>query len=150
MALRMKKLPLVRVAEIAFLTTRTEECAKFYRKIGLDFPVRPNKKHIHFADVGEQYFGFAHEDRGFMSGHGDEMVKVPLHMAFEVQPDKLDECIRFLKRKGVKCSPKNENSRGWHGSRRAWSTYFSDPAGNIMELWAPQGRTWNPPSPAAD
>ena len=145
----MKKLPLLRVAEVAFLTTRTEECAKFYRKIGLEFPARPNKRRIHFADVGEQYFGFAHEDRGFMSGYGDEMVKVPLHVAFEVQPDKLDACIRFLERKGVKCSPKVENSRGWHGSQRAWSTYFSDPAGNILELWAPQRRIRNLPCPGA-
>jgi catechol 2,3-dioxygenase-like lactoylglutathione lyase family enzyme len=134
----MKKLPLVRVAEVAFLTKKTEECARFYRKIGLEYPARPNKKHIHFADVGEQYFGFAHEDRGFMNGYGDEMVKVPLHVAFEVPFDQLDECIAFLEHKGIKCSSKIENSKGWHGSRRAWSTYFSDPAGNIMELWAPQ------------
>lgn len=134
----MKKLPLVRVVEVAFLTKETEECARFYRKIGLEYPARPNKKHVHFADVGEQYFGFAHEDRGFMSGYGDAKVKIPLHIAFEVPLDQMDESITFLKHKGIKCSPKIEDSKGWHGSKRSWSVYFSDPAGNIVELWAPE------------
>jgi catechol 2,3-dioxygenase-like lactoylglutathione lyase family enzyme len=127
----------VRVAEVAFPTSKLEACASFYRELGLPFSVDPDRRRIQFADVGEQFFGFAHEDRGFMNGF-DEMVKAPLHVAFEVPGDQLDECIAFLNSKGIKCSPKIEISPGWHGVKKAWSTYFTDPAGNIMELWAPQ------------
>ena len=133
----LDRLPLVRVAEVAFPTPKLAECAQFYRQIGLEFRKDPDITEIHFTDVGEQYFGFAHEDRGFMTGYGEEMAKAPLHVAFEIPADKIDECISFLKSKGIKCSPKVEISERWHGAKKATSIYFKDPAGNIMELWAP-------------
>lgn len=130
---------MVRVAEIAFLTPALGDCAKFYRKLGLEYPKKPSKRYIHFADVGKQFFGFAHEERGFYDGHG-KYIKVPLHVAFEVPGDRLDECRRFLVSLGIKCSPKIEASRGWHGAEASASIYFMDPAGNIMELWGPRRR----------
>lgn len=135
----LDKLPLLRVAEVAFLTPKLEECANFYRMLGLDdFSPDPDRKMIHFANVGEQYFGFADEERGFFSGYDDENIKVPLHIAFEVADNSLNECITFLTSKGVKCSPKIKNSRDWHGAKQPYSVYFRDPHGNIMELWARQ------------
>lgn len=136
--IELDELPLLRVAEIAFLTSKLDECAKFYRGLGLGYKVRLDKKHIHFADVGEQFFGFAHKDRGFFSGYDNERLKVPLHIAFEVPSNQIDECTAFLTSKRIKCSPKVENSKGWHGARKSTSVYFQDPHGNIMELWAPQ------------
>jgi catechol 2,3-dioxygenase-like lactoylglutathione lyase family enzyme len=80
--LPIDKLPLIRVAEIAFLTPKIEECARFYRELGLEqFSQDPDKKTIHLADVGEQYFGFADEERGFFDGAGGH-IRVPLHVAF--------------------------------------------------------------------
>ena len=134
----MNKLPLLRVAEIAFLTSKLEDCAKFYRDLGLGYKVAPDRKRIHFANVGEQFFGFAHEHRGFFSGYDDKYLKVPLHVAFEVPGNQLDGCIAFLTSKGIRSSPKVKNSKGWHGADKSASVYFQDPNGNIMELWAPQ------------
>jgi len=133
----LDRLPLVRVAEVAFLTPKLEDCARFYRRLGLKFDENPDPKHIHFADVGEQYFGFAHEDRGFFTGYDEERIKAPLHVAFEIPADQLENCVSFLNSKGVKCSSKVENSEGWHGAPKSTSVYFTDPAGNILELWAP-------------
>ncbi len=128
---------MLRVAEVAFSTSKLVECSKFYRELGLDdFSAVPDKKAIHFANVGEQYFGFANEERGFFSGYDNEMIKVPLHIAFEVPNNSLNECMTFLSSRGVKCSPKIKGSRGWHGGKEPYSVYFKDPQGNIMELWA--------------
>lgn len=107
--------------------------------MGLAYDEDPDVKRIHFADVGEQYFGFAYEDRGFFTGYDEERIKAPLHVAFEIPGDKIDECVAFLISREVKCSPKVENSTGWHGALKSASVYFEDPAGNIIELWAPQG-----------
>ncbi len=131
----MNKLPLLRVSEVAFLTPKLEECVEFYRKIALqDLPLNPQR--INFANIGEQLFGFADEKRGFLDGYGG-YTKALFHVAFEVPSDKLDECVAFLNDKGIKTSPKNEFS-DWHGTTKSTSVYFTDPAGNIMELWAPQ------------
>ena len=134
----MEKLPLVRVAEVAFLTRDVGRCAKFYRELGLPFDAKPDTKRIHFADVGEQYFGFAGEERGFFTGYDDERARAPLHVAFEVPSDEIDDCVAFLRSRGVEVSPKVEGSPGWHGAAKSTSVYFSDPAGNIIELWAPR------------
>jgi len=134
----MDKLPLLRVSEVAFLTTKPRECTEFYRKIGLeDLPSDP--KRINFANVGEQLFGFCDADPGFIDGCGG-YTKALIPVAFEVPFESLDECIAFLNAKGIKTSPKNEFS-GWHGTTKSTSVYFSDPAGNIMELWAPEKDT---------
>jgi catechol 2,3-dioxygenase-like lactoylglutathione lyase family enzyme len=130
------KLPLLRVAEVAFLTPRLEECVEFYRGLGLEYPSRSDPTKIQFAEVGEQLFGFAHEKRGFIDGYGG-FIKAPIHVAFEVPSAQLDECIKFLASKGVRTSPKIANSEGSHGAKRSTSVYFRNPAGNIIELWAP-------------
>ena len=87
--------------------------------------------------MGEQYFGFAHGDKGFFTGYDEERIKVPLDVAFEIPADQLENCVSFLNSKGVKCSSKAKNSEGWHGASKSTSIYFTDPAGNILELWAP-------------
>jgi catechol 2,3-dioxygenase-like lactoylglutathione lyase family enzyme len=131
----MNKLPLLRVSEVAFLAPKLEECVGFYRKIGLqDLTLNPQR--INFANIGEQLFGLADEKRGFLDGYGSYR-KAPFHVAFEVPSGKLDECVAFLNAKGIKTSPKNEFS-DWHGTTKSTSIYFTDPAGNIMELWAPE------------
>ncbi len=133
---------MLRVSEVAFLTTRLQECIEFYRKIGLeDFP--SDLQRINFANVGEQLFGFCDERRGFIDGYGG-YTKALFHVAFEVPGDTLDECIAFLDAKGIKTSPKNE-SFGWHGAVKSTSVYFTDPAGNIMELWAPENSSQQEP-----
>jgi len=131
----MDKLPLLRIAEVAFLTTRLEECAEFYKKIGMeDFPVPLTR--LNFANVGEQLFGFCDETQGFTDGHGG-YTKALLHVAFEIPSDSLDECIAFLNSKGIKTSPKKQ-FLNWHATEKSTSVYFADPAGNILELWAPE------------
>jgi catechol-2,3-dioxygenase len=75
----------------------------------------------------------------FIDGYGG-YTKASLHVAFEVPNDKLDERITFLSAKGIKTSPKNKFS-GWHGAPKSTSVYFTDPAGKIIELWAPDKST---------
>jgi catechol 2,3-dioxygenase-like lactoylglutathione lyase family enzyme len=132
----LKKLPLLCVVEVAFLTPKLAQCIEFYRKLGLEYSPKPDPKKIHFAGFGEQLFGFAHEDRGFFTGYEREFEKTTLHVAFEVPYNQLDDCAAFLVSNGIKSSPKVENSEGWHGAKKSASIYFKDPAGNIMELWA--------------
>lgn len=129
----MDRLPLERVAEIAFLTGKVRECMDFYRRIGLDLPAMEER--INFAAVGEQLFGFCNERDGFFDGKGG-FVKARLHVAFEVPEESLDECISFLRMRGVETSPKSK-FENFHGTRSSTSVYFFDPAGNIIELWAP-------------
>ncbi len=129
----MNKLPLRRVAEVAFLASNAMECREFYRKIGLDISVKPER--INFANVGEQLYGVCDSKQGFIDGSGG-FVKAMLHVAFEVPGEKLDDCISFLDSKGIKASPKNKFTN-WHGVPHSTSVYFPDPAGNIIELWAP-------------
>ncbi len=126
---------MLRISEVAFLTPKLEECVEFYRKIGLQ-DLSLNPQGINFANIGEQLFGFADEKRGFLDGYGG-YTKALFHVAFEVPNDELDECVAFLNDKGNKTSPKNEFS-DWHRTTKSTSVYFTDPAGNIMELWAPQ------------
>jgi catechol 2,3-dioxygenase-like lactoylglutathione lyase family enzyme len=133
----MKKLPLLRIAEVAFLSSNIEECVSFYRKLGLEYSPNFDRSKIQFTNIGEQLFGFSSTDRGFFSGYDERMVMSRLHIAFEVPSEKLDECISFLHSHHIECSPKNENSKGWHGAERSQSVYFTDPEGNILELWAP-------------
>jgi len=59
------------------------------------------------------------------------------HIAFEVLDEKIDECVEFLKAKGIKVSPKTQWDN-FHDVPHSTSIYFSDPAGNIIELWAPR------------
>lgn len=99
----MKKLPLIRVAEVAFLTAKTKGSARFYRQLGLPFDEKSDLRQIHFVDVGEQYFGFADRERGFFTGYDEEFVKPPLHVAFEIPSYKIDDCVSFL-RSGVSCA----------------------------------------------
>jgi catechol 2,3-dioxygenase-like lactoylglutathione lyase family enzyme len=133
----MDRLPLLRVAEVAILTPNLRECVTFYSQLGLNYRVDLDATKIHFAEVGEQLFGFADEKRGFIDGYGG-YVHVPLHIAFEVPHDQLNQCIAFLNSKGIQTSPKVENTEGWHGAKRLTSVYFQDPARNVMELWAPK------------
>ena len=65
-------------------TSKLVQCIEFYRKLGLEYSPNPDPKKIHFAGVGEQLFGFAHEDRGFFTGYEEEFEKATLHVAFEV------------------------------------------------------------------
>ncbi|MGC8558629.1 MAG: VOC family protein [Nitrososphaeria archaeon] len=132
----MEKLPLQRIVEVAFLTSNIDKCAEFYNKLGIEYP-EIDKNKVQFAEVGEQLFGFSDQDRGFFTGYNEEFIKAPLHIAFEIPFDSIDECIEFLRLKNVTCSPKVENSPGFHGVTRSISVYFKDPAGNIIELWAP-------------
>jgi len=133
----MDRLPLVRVAEVAFLASNVKDCIDFYRKIGMvDLPADPGR--LNFAGVGEQLYGVCDEKIGFFDPWTDSYSKDwRFHVAFEVPSDKLDESIEFLKAKGIKVSPKNQWDN-FHGVPHSTSIYFLDPAGNIIELWAPK------------
>jgi catechol 2,3-dioxygenase-like lactoylglutathione lyase family enzyme len=133
----MDRLPLVRVAEVAFLASNVKDCIDFYRMIGMvDLPDSPGR--LNFSRVGEQLYGVCDEKIGFFDPWTDSYSKDwRFHVAFEVPSDKLDESIEFLKSKGINVSPKNEWDN-FHGVPHSTSIYFLDPAGNIMELWAPK------------
>jgi catechol 2,3-dioxygenase-like lactoylglutathione lyase family enzyme len=136
---RMKRLPLRGVAEVAFLAANVNECLDFYKKIGLVdfFPVDATKPgRFNFANVGEQLFGVCDEKEGFIDGHGG-FVKSKLHVAFEIPAEKLDESISFLETQGINVSPKTQ-AKHFHGVAQSTSVYIPDPAGNIIELWAPR------------
>jgi len=61
----MDRLPLVRVAEVAFLASNVKECVDFYRNIGmLDLPASPRR--LNFAHVGEQLYGICNDKTGFL------------------------------------------------------------------------------------
>ncbi len=134
----MNRLPLRRVAEVAFLASNISECLDFYKKIGLvGFPVDSTKpSRLNFANVGEQLFGVCDEKEGFIDGHGG-FVKSKLHVAFEIPPEKLDESVSFLESQGINVSPKT-HAKDFHEVAQSTSVYFPDPAGNIIELWAPR------------
>jgi catechol 2,3-dioxygenase-like lactoylglutathione lyase family enzyme len=133
----MNKLPLVRVAEVAFLASNVKECVDFYGKIGMvDLPASPGR--LNFAHVGEQLYGVCDGKTGFLDPWtGGYSKNWKFHVAFEVPYDKLDECVEFLKRKGINVSPKEEWD-DFHDVAHSTSIYFPDPAGNIIELWAPK------------
>jgi len=133
----MDKLPLLRVAEVAFLASNVKECIDFYRKIGMaDLPTSPSR--LNFASVGEQLYGVCDEKVGFFDPWtGGYSKDWRLHVAFEVADEKLDECIEFLKTRGIKVSPKTQWD-DFHNVPHSTSIYFRDPAGNIIELWAPR------------
>jgi catechol 2,3-dioxygenase-like lactoylglutathione lyase family enzyme len=133
----MDRLPLIRVAEVAFLAPNVKDCIDFYRKIGMvDLPTAPGR--LNFARVGEQLYGVCDEKTGFFDPWtGGYSKDWRLHVAFEVPGDKLDECIEFLKAKEIKVSPKTQWDN-FHGVPHSTSVYFPDPAGNILELWAPK------------
>lgn len=130
----MDKLPLIRVVEVAFLTTKLQECAEFYRKIGMN-DLSSDPQRLNFANVGEQLFGFCDQKIGFIDGN-EGYTKAPLHIAFQIPYESLDECVSFLNSKGIETSRKNDGIN-WHGATRSISVYFSDPAGSILELWTP-------------
>ena len=134
----MNVLPLVRVAEVAFLASNVKECIDFYKKIGMvDLPATPGR--LNFARVGEQLYGVCDEKIGFFDAWtGGYSKDWRFHVAFEVPLDKIDECIGFLKTKGVKVSPRIEWETTFHGAAQSSSVYFLDPAENIIELWAPK------------
>jgi catechol 2,3-dioxygenase-like lactoylglutathione lyase family enzyme len=96
----MDKLPLVRVAEVAFLASNVKECVDLYRRICmLDLAAGPGR--LNFARVGEQLYGVCDDKTGFFDPWtGSYSKDWRLHIAFEVPDDKLDECIEFLKAEG--------------------------------------------------
>jgi len=62
----MDRLPLIRVAEVAFLASNVKECIDFYRKIGMaDLPASPGR--LNFARVGEQLYGVCDGKIGFLT-----------------------------------------------------------------------------------
>ena len=128
---------MIRVAEVAFLASNVKDCVDFYRRIGMvDLPARPGR--LNFARVGEQLYGVCDEKTGFFDPWtGGYSKDWRFHVAFEVAYEKLDECVEFLKAKGIRVSPKTEWDN-FHGVIHSTSIYFPDPAGNIIELWAPR------------
>lgn len=133
----MDRLPLIGVAEVAFLTSNLKECLDFYKQIGMtDLPASPGR--LNFAKVGEQLYGICDGKTGFFDPWtGGYSKDWRFHIAFKVPDDKLDECIEFLKANEVKVSPKTKWNN-FHGVPHSTSVYFLDPAGNIIELWAPR------------
>ena len=128
---------MIRVAEVAFLAPNVKDCVDFYRRIGMvDLPASPGR--LNFARVGEQLYGVCDEKTGFFdpwtSGYSKDWR---FHVAFEVADEKLYECVEFLKAKGIRVSPKTQWDN-FHGVIHSTSIYFPDPAGNIIELWAPK------------
>lgn len=102
----------------------------------LDLPASPRR--LNFAHVGEQLYGIGDDKTGFLDPWTDGYSKEwKFHIAFEVPDEKLDECIKFLKAKGIKVSPKTQWDN-FHNVAYSTSLYFPDPAGNIIELWAPK------------
>src|SRR5438093_13770869 len=62
----MEKLPLIRVAEVAFLASNVKECVEFCRMSGMgDLPAKPGL--LNFAHVGVQLDGVFEDKSGFSS-----------------------------------------------------------------------------------
>ncbi|MCA9310395.1 MAG: VOC family protein [Phycisphaerales bacterium] len=58
----------------------------------------------------------------------------PVHVAFRVMPERIDESVAVLKRAGVDVH--GPVDLAWMGAR---SWYFHDPDGNLLEYWVPTG-----------
>jgi len=102
----------------------------------VDLPTSPGR--LNFARVGEQLYGVCDDKTGFFDPWTDGYSKDwRFHVAFEVLDEKLDECVEFLKANGIKVSPKTQWDN-FHDVPHSTSVYFPDPAGNIIELWAPK------------
>jgi len=102
----------------------------------LDLPTSPSR--LNFVHVGEQLYGVCDEKTGFFDPWTNSYSKDwRFHVAFEVPDEKLDECIEFLKAKGIKVSQKTQWDN-FHDAPHSTSVYFPDPAGHIVELWAPK------------
>ena len=64
-------------------------------------------------------------------GRGDGSASPGLQIAFRVSPDEVDRCYEALVDKGVKIlDPPTDQPRGHR------TVYFSDPEGNILEIYA--------------
>jgi catechol-2,3-dioxygenase len=124
--------PLLRVAEIAFVTDDVERARAFYADVlGLD--IGGEAMSVNFGEVGEQYVGYALEGRV----RGLRPVAAgKIHLAFEIAWDDIERAKEELDRRAIPNAGPVTFPHAFHGPPGSRALYLEDPDGNQLELWA--------------
>ena len=106
-----------------------ERMKTFYRNL-LPFPVTTETDTSLAFDAGGVLLGLRLRERGY-DGHGGGTESPGVQLAFLVAPDEVETCHQQLVEQGVPIlEPPTDQPRGHR------TVYFSDPEGNVLEVYA--------------
>ena len=106
-----------------------ERMKAFYREL-LPFSVKSDTATSLTFDAGPVLLGLRKRDRDY-DGHGGGSASPGVQLAFLVSPTEVNQCYQQLVAHSVKIlEPPTDQPRGHR------TVYFSDPEGNILELYA--------------
>ena len=106
-----------------------ERMKTFYRNL-LPFPVSSETDTSLAFDAGGGLLGLRLRERGY-DGHGGGTESPGVQLAFLVAPDEVETCHQQLVEQGVPIlEPPTDQPRGHR------TVYFSDPEGNVLEVYA--------------
>ena len=106
-----------------------ERMKTFYRNL-LPFPVTTVTDTSRAFDAGGVLLGLRLRERGY-DGHGGGAESPGGQLAFLVAPDEVETCHQQLVEQGVPIlEPPTDQPRGHR------TVYFSDPEGNVLEVYA--------------
>ena len=106
-----------------------ERMKTFYRNL-LPFPVTTETDTSLAFDAGGVLLGLRLRERGY-DGHGGGTASPGVQLAFLVAPDEVETCHQQLVEQGVPIlEPPTDQPRGHR------TVYFSDPEGNVLEVYA--------------
>ena len=106
-----------------------ERMKTFYRNL-LPFPVTTATDTSLAFDAGGVLLGLRLRERGY-DGHGGGTESPGVQLAFLVAPDEVETCHQQLVEQGVPIlEPPTDQPRGHR------TVYFSDPEGNVLEVYA--------------
>ena len=104
----------------------------FYRDL-FGFPVNSESQTGMSFRAGSVILGVRKRTRSY-DGHGGGPDSPGVQIAFRVEPDEVDRCHEQLVQEGVKILDPPANQPWGHRT-----VYFSDPEGNVLEVFAEIG-----------
>ena len=101
----------------------------FYREL-LPFPAVTETATSLALDGGSVLLGLRQRERAY-DGRGGGAASPGVHLAFLVSPDEVETCHQQLVEQGIEIlEPPTDQPRGHR------TVYFSDPEGNVLEVYA--------------
>ena len=101
----------------------------FYREL-LPFPAVTETATSLALDGGSVLLGLRQRERAY-DGRGGGAVSPGVQLAFLVSPDEVETCHQQLVEQGIEIlEPPTDQPRGHR------TVYFSDPEGNVLEVYA--------------
>ena len=101
----------------------------FYREL-LPFPAVTETATSLALDGGSVLLGLRQRERAY-DGRGGGAVSPGVQLAFLVSPDEVETCHQRLVEQGIEIlEPPTDQPRGHR------TVYFSDPEGNVLEVYA--------------